>query len=112
MITTEDFVNELKSWGCDVAYFPKYDFGTYRLEICNGSGWHIATANIYDEFCVHTNKNFADLGFFGKEYLFRLFTDYAETPISKRNNEEWLEKNGFIISEKDLKHRRLKYFEC
>lgn len=112
MITTEDFVNELKSWGCDVVYFPKYDFGTYRLEICNGSGWHIATANIYDEFCVHTNKNFAGLGFFGKEYLFRLFTDYAETPISERKNEEWLEKNGFKISEKELKYRRLKYFEC
>lgn len=111
MITTENFVNELKSWGCDVAYFPKYEFGTYRLEICSGSGYHIATANIYDEFCVHTSKNFAGLGFL-KESLYRLFIDYAETPRSKRKSEEWLQKRAFIISEEDLKHRRLKYFEC
>lgn len=110
-MTTENFVNELKSRGYTIAYFPKYVFGTCTLEICSDSGRHIATAHIYDEFCVHTNKNFAGLGF-SKEPLFRLFIDYAETPISKRNNEEWLEKRGFLISEKELKYRRLKYFEC
>lgn len=112
MITTEDFVNTLKGWGCDVAYFPKYDIGADRLVICSGSGYSIATAHIYDEFCVHTNKNFSGLNFFSKESFYRLFVDYAETPISDRKNEEWLEKNGFAISEKELRNRRLKYFVC
>lgn len=111
MITTENFVNTLKGWGCTVAYFPKYVFDADRLVIITDFGYPIATVHIFDEFSVHTNKNFSGLGF-SKERLYRLFVDYAETPISERKNEEWLEKNGFKISEKELKYRRLKYFEC
>lgn len=111
MITTEDFVNKLKAWGCTVAYFPKYVFDADRLVIITDFGYPIATVHIFDEFSVHTNKNFSGLGF-SKEHFYKLFVDYAETPISERKNEEWLEKNGFKISEKELKYRRLKYFEC
>lgn len=111
MITTENFVNELKRRGCIVVYFPKYFSDTCRLEIFISTGWHIATAYIFDEFSVHTSENFSGLGFL-KESLYRLFNDYAETPRSKRKSEEWLQKRGFVISEKELKYRRLKYFEC
>lgn len=112
MITTENFVNTLKSWGYGVFFCPSYAFDPDRLEIFDSSGYPIATADIYNEFCVHTNKNLAGLGFFSKESLHRLFVDYAETPRSKRNNKEWLEKNGFIIPEKELEYRRLKFFKC
>ena len=100
MITTENFVNTLKAWGCTVAYFPKYVFDADRLVIITDFGYPIATVHIFDEFSVHTNKNFSGLGF-SKERLYRLFVDYAETPISERNNEEWLEKTALKFRKKN-----------